>query len=102
MKNKQFPDKDPVEPATCTVDFTEALRTGESIVSASWTIIGEHQASDASGMLDGPIDISEAPLVRQAIKGGTDGGYYVHRVIALTNTGRPLFWAVRQRVRLGA
>lgn len=102
MKNKQFPDKDPIEAATCTVDFAPALRNGESIVSATWQIVREHLPEDTAPMVIGQPDLSAAPLVRQAVTGGTDGGLYVHRVIAMTNTGRPLFWAVRQRVRLGA
>lgn len=102
MKNKVFPDKDPLEVAVCSVDFAQALRQGESIVSATWTITREHQPGDASSMLDGPVDLSGAPVVRQAVRGGDDGGRYVHRVIAVTSTGRQLFWGVRQRVSLGA
>lgn len=100
--SRNFSEKDPSEVVVLSVDFSQVLAEGETIQSATWTVTRENGTEDTATMLDGGVDITGAPSVRQRITGGTDGGTYLHRARIVTSTGRALVHGARQVVRLGA
>lgn len=100
--SRNFSDKDPLETVVLSVDFSQVLAQGETILAAVWSVARENGSEDTATMLDGAVDISGAPVVRQRVTGGTDGGTYLHRAKITTSTGRILVHGARQVVRLGA
>lgn len=100
--SRNFSDKDPLETIVLSVDFSQVLGQGETIQSAVWSVTRENGSEDTAPMLSGAVDISAAPIVRQLVTGGTDGGTYLHRAKVTTSAGRILVHGARQVVRLGA
>ena len=100
--SRNFSDKDPLEAVVLSVDFSQGLAQGETVQSATWTVTRENASEDTAAMLDGAVDISASPVVRQKVVGGSDGGTYLHRAKITTSAGRILVHGARQVVKLGA
>lgn len=99
-----FPSaKDPEEIVTLSVDFTNLLEAAETIQSAVWLVELENgTAVDSASVLDGTVDISGAPVIRQKFKGGVDRTSYLHRAKATTSAGRVLVGGGLIQVTKGA
>lgn len=98
-----FSARDPQEDRVLTISFagTNRLLAGETLVSATWMV--EHDDGTASAtVVSGVCDVSEHPLAKQLVKGGTHNTTDLHRVRALTSTARYVTTGGLQSVYKGA
>lgn len=102
MTSLFYSDKDPEEIITLSVNFGDVLDAGETISTAAWLVVRENSTENTAGMLVGSPDTTAAPIVRQKVQGGNDGGTYLHRCKITTSAGRTLVGGVYQAVRYGA
>lgn len=100
--NHPFSPKDPEEEVIRGWNFAPLLAQGETVVSATVTLERQDGVSeDTSAMLNGAADLSQKPIVRQAIKGGTDGVTYIIRFKATTSRPQVLVETPTQLVVRG-
>jgi hypothetical protein len=95
-----FSPKDPSEIVLLGFNFAKILSSGEVIVSATWEVTNQ-ESEVVSEMLVGAVDITAAPIVRQAITGGAANQTYRHRAIGTTNLNRVLVAGAEQKIVWG-
>ena len=88
-----FTPKDPGETEIFTFDFTAALGTGESIITAAvaCTVVSGVDAG-AAAMVDGAAQI-DGTLVVQKIQAGISGNRYTLIATVTTSAGQTLMLA---------
>lgn len=97
-----FSPRDPGEGRVMTISLAgkDRLQDGETIVSATWII--EHDDGTPSTATAGACDFSTHPLVKALVTGGTHNTTDLHRVRAVTSTGRTVQLGGLQSVFKGA
>ena len=94
MSLPSFSMKDPEEVVVLTIDFVNLLAVGETITTASWLVeLADGTAVDSSSVLQGSVDYSAQPLVKQTVKAGVHNTSYLHRAKVVTSAGRTLIGA---------
>lgn len=80
-----YSNKDPQEVVPLAWDFAPLLATGETILSASWTVTDPAEYSaDFANMLPDGVAI-DGTVVKQRIANGTNGVCYRYRVEITTS-----------------
>jgi hypothetical protein len=102
-----FSPKDPDETIIIGINFegtptNPLLVGGESIVSATWTILSESGVNTTGMAKIHGVDLQLAPIVRQQITGGIAGRTYLHKCTILTSAGRTLVGSGLQKCIIGS
>lgn len=93
MNLNVWPVKDPAEKFTLSFDYTAALASGETIISAAIAVsVKAGVDATPNNFLDGVNQVL-AGVVLQGIKDGIDQASYLVRCVATLSSGRVLVLA---------
>jgi len=99
----QFSPKDPAEVVVLSFNFVNLLASGEIILSVTFSVTDQNgNINTSSAMLSGVADLSESPVIKQAVQGGLDGHTYLIRATATTSLNQTLVGGATLAVSFGS
>lgn len=99
----EYSPKDPTEVIIFGMDFAAILDAGETISTAAWSKATETSVGTETTPLafSGVADITDDPIVRQKVTGGTDGWAYRLICTITTSAGQTIVGSALLPIRVG-